>query len=272
MVISSIILIVNPNTLLLAVALFFPIFISATYLNKRIIFLSALVSFFSFIIIFSLVSDIREHVGINNAVAFIGIGVVSTIIALSNMKRNVEIMDCLVQVTIKEQCLVAKQEEMEKLSKLDGLTGLYNHKTFQENFEQCVNISFFPLQLAIIDIDNFKNINDTYGHRIGDLILQRISMIIKDTVDPHDLASRYGGEEFTIILKGKEFDASFRMMENIREQICNLKHFELNNNSVTVSIGIQQYVPGNVKDAFFEKTDASLYLAKRSGKNKTMTQ
>jgi len=271
-VVTSIIMSFNPNTLIIAAALFYPVFISATYLNKRIIIFSASLSVFTFFLLFALVPDIRYHTGINNAVGLFGIGVASALIALSNMKRNVEIMDSLVESMIKEQCLIVKQEKMEVIAKTDALTGLNNHKTFQENFEKNINICFFPMQLAIVDIDNFKRINDTYGHQKGDLVLRRVSQIIKDTVGPDDLASRYGGEEFAIIMKGKEFSEAYELVENIRIQISNLKHPELNQSSVTVSIGLQQYVPGHTKDAFFEKTDSSLYLAKRSGKNRTVTQ
>ena len=95
---------------------------------------------------------------------------------------------------------------MDKLTKTDALTDLYNHMTFHEYFEKLIEQheqNGLPLQLAIFDIDNFKLVNDMFGHRAGDAVLQRVSELIRSKVSTNDFVARYGGEEFAILFTDK---------------------------------------------------------------------
>ncbi len=126
------------------------------------------------------------------------------------------------------------------------------------------------LQLAILDIDNFKRINDTYGHWVGDIILIRVASIIKETVTPNDFVARYGGEEFAVIFTEKTLDEAYRLVEQIRHKLYVTLHPELDSKAATISIGLQEYMKGKGKEALFKGADASLYAAKRTGKKQNL--
>lgn len=176
----------------------------------------------------------------------------------------------LEKLTNDKQELLIRSAIMEKMSKTDALTDMYNHRTFQEYFDTIIRQATKAdsrLQLAILDIDNFKSINDTFGHSIGDIILQRISFKIKTMVTVDDIAARYGGEEFAVILTNKTLEQSLILLESIRKAIQDESHAELDRN-VTVSIGVHEYHNGESKEEVFNKADDALYEAKHSGKNK----
>jgi diguanylate cyclase (GGDEF) domain len=176
----------------------------------------------------------------------------------------------LEKVTRDKQELLIRSAIMEKMSKTDALTDMYNHRTFQEYFDTIIEQASRAdnrFQLAILDIDNFKKINDTFGHSVGDIILKRISNIIKTMVTVDDISARYGGEEFALILTNKTLEQSLVLLESIRKAIQDERHIELNSN-VTVSVGIHEYYKGEPKEEIFNKADEALYKAKHSGKNK----
>lgn len=176
----------------------------------------------------------------------------------------------LEKVTNDKQELLIKSAIMEKMSKTDALTDMYNHRTFQEYLDTLirqVSTSDNSLQLAIFDIDDFKRINDTFGHSVGDIVLKRISSRINAMVTIDDITARYGGEEFAVILTNKTMDQSLILLESIRKAIQHEIHIELNSN-VTVSVGVHEYYKGEPKEEVFNKADEALYKAKHSGKNK----
>ena len=176
----------------------------------------------------------------------------------------------LEKVTMDKQELLIRSAIMENVSKIDALTDMYNHRTFQEYFHTIigqVSRNNSTLQLAIFDIDDFKKINDTFGHSVGDIILKRIANRIKTMVTAEDITARYGGEEFVVILTNKTMEQSRVLLEAIRKAIQDEKHIELNRN-VTVSIGVHEYHKGEPKEECFNKADQALYEAKSSGKNR----
>lgn len=175
----------------------------------------------------------------------------------------------LEKVTVDKQELLIRSAIMENMSKVDALTDMYNHRTFQEYFDTIVgqvSRNNSTLQLAILDIDNFKRINDTFGHSTGDVVLKRLAKKIKTMVTAEDITARYGGEEFAVILTNKTMDESLIILELIRREIEKENHVELNRN-VTVSIGMHEYSKGELKEEVFNKADQALYEAKNSGKN-----
>ncbi|MEK3713207.1 GGDEF domain-containing protein [Paenibacillus sp. FSL R7-0333] len=178
-----------------------------------------------------------------------------------------------------EATLTAKQDLMienaviRKLSTTDALTGLYNHISFHEFYEKALEYGSqgAPFHLALVDIDNFKQINDKYGHRTGDLVLARVAQIIKEHLSAADIAARYGGEEFAVLLFEKSFEEAYTLMDWIRHQLSETLHEEMENGAVTVSIGLKSYAEGTTKETLFEEVDNLLYTAKHSGKNTTLT-
>lgn len=165
-----------------------------------------------------------------------------------------------------------KNLELEKLILTDYLTKLYNCNAFHQYFESLSSNDYqHPLSLAIIDIDNFKVINDTYGHLAGNAILKQLAQIFIDNVRETDLVARYGGEEFAIIFPLTNLESAVAISERIRSRV-EQNSFLFNDQEIrlTISIGIDT-LEAKEKNAtysnFIQQVDRLLYQAKFSGKN-----
>jgi len=166
--------------------------------------------------------------------------------------------------------------ETEHLSVTDGLTGLYNRRHFEHNIErEFLRTKRYPseLSLAMVDIDHFKDVNDTYGHQFGDYVLREISNIILESFRKTDMVYRYGGEELSIILTETSLEGALIPVERLRETIA--KHDFIYNGqqaNITVSIGISTNLASiETQEELIEYADKSLYKAKQSGRNKVVT-
>jgi len=167
-----------------------------------------------------------------------------------------------------------KYKRIENLSITDELTGLYNYRYFQERLSEefkRVRRSERPFSIILIDIDHFKNINDTYGHKQGDKVLSELAEIIKFGLRDFDIAARYGGEEFALLLPDTDLSESVIVAERTRKRIQNHGfskndiHFK-----VTISLGVMTYHYGDKinQDRLLEEADRLLYKAKKSGRNR----
>ncbi len=159
------------------------------------------------------------------------------------------------------------------LSMTDELTGLLNRRSFESNFEkEYLRTERYEnnLTLAMIDVDFFKNINDTYGHQCGDFVLKQIANAALQTFRKTDTVFRYGGEEFVVILTETDIEKSIIPIERFRKTVETLDLTYQNQKiQVTVSIGACQYNNKiNSKEEFLELTDKALYEAKNTGRNK----
>ncbi|MCB9799625.1 MAG: diguanylate cyclase [Candidatus Omnitrophica bacterium] len=164
--------------------------------------------------------------------------------------------------------------EYEKLSRIDDLTGLYNHGHILLELAKEVERSeryHRPLAAMMIDIDNFKQVNDTYGHLTGDRVLKTYASVIRKSIRRVDIAGRFGGDEFLVILpESTDTIAALvarRILENV--QLYNKDVFG-DTVEVTASIGLLAKNPSNQEgaDQFIEKIDQVLYRAKQAGKNR----
>ena len=163
-------------------------------------------------------------------------------------------------------------EELKTASRVDGLTGLFNRRYWQERFDEmhklCVRRDK-PSTALMLDIDHFKRINDTYGHQAGDKVIKMLAALIKRCVRETDLAGRYGGEEFAIILNDSTVDDAKAVAERIRQfaQRLVVEH-EGESINFTVSLGLAQFSPDfKGAMAWLECADQALYEAKEKGRN-----
>ncbi len=162
------------------------------------------------------------------------------------------------------------QEKLEKLATTDILTGLYNRSKFEltlENEIERSNRFHNQFGLVMIDIDFFKNINDTYGHYVGDSVLVEIGEIIKQHTRTIDLAVRWGGEEFAIIYLERDEKKLLDLAENLRISVENNIFDSVG--KLTVSLGVTIYKNGDNSVSITKRADKALYEAKNSGRNCT---
>lgn len=156
----------------------------------------------------------------------------------------------------------------------DYLTGLANRLYFTRIFETEIRKSWNYLQptsLLFFDIDNFKDINDSWGHHIGDQVLQKVAQVAKSCTRSGHLIARYGGDEFVVVLPSTNKDQAFHYAENLREKITNI-HFpiegQIDPGDITISIGISMFpADGRSTSDLVRAADKALYEAKNSGKN-----
>jgi len=169
--------------------------------------------------------------------------------------------------------LRASEQRFKEMSITDELTGLYNSRHFFKriNAEVARTERYgHPLTLLILDLDNFKQYNDAFGHPAGDRVLAETGNIIRKSIRSTDSAYRYGGEEFAVILPESSGQEALYFAERIRKSFENETLFVHDDKGlrVTVSIGVAQYIAGEKISAFIKRADRNMYEAKNAGKNK----
>ena len=156
-------------------------------------------------------------------------------------------------------------------ARLDPLTGIANRKSFEERFAQEIaQKPRAPLAMVMLlwDLDNFKLINDSYGHRAGDRVLQSVASCFMAAVRGNDFVARIGGEEFVMLLSGAKIEQAMPVANQVRSAVEALRfHFRGTPVRVTVSCGLTEVKENDAADAAFDRADGALYRAKRGGKN-----
>ncbi|MES9993831.1 MAG: GGDEF domain-containing protein [Candidatus Thiodiazotropha sp.] len=171
--------------------------------------------------------------------------------------------------------LEAAKQEAERMARTDILTGLYNRRAFYETapiFLGNAKRHKHPVAIVMMDIDNFKQINDTLGHSAGDIVLEEVAAILKNSVRESDIVGRMGGEEFAFLLSETDLDSAFQTIERLREDIqaIDFSKYDLDIR-ITSSFGIVSCEEHRESiDELLKKADASLYEAKNLGKNRTI--
>lgn len=193
----------------------------------------------------------------------------STLTHLTNIDNNfLESFANQVSIALQNAHLYRQQEEM---AQKDGLTTLYNHAYFQNKLDYLIEEkSMWPFSLIIMDIDDFKKVNDTYGHLIGDLVLKELSNILLTNSREGDLVARYGGEEFAVVLPETNIDEAKAFAERLNKTVANTEILvgEKTPLKVTISIGVAEYRKEWTKEEFVDRVDQLLYKAKKAGKNR----
>lgn len=164
--------------------------------------------------------------------------------------------------------------KVEYLAITDALTGLYNRRRFHDillkEFERSKRYAT-PVSLLMIDIDHFKKVNDRYGHLAGDDVLRNVAQIIQKIIRDIDTAARYGGEEYIVILPNTEKNDALKVAERMRTTIENNRFAEIDNSTITISIGIAG-MPDNqidTEDKLIRAADLALYRSKQNGRNRS---
>lgn len=163
---------------------------------------------------------------------------------------------------------ITAKKEVERLSEIDKLTGIYNRRKLDEYMGSELDRAkryHQPLSFVMLDIDHFKNINDTYGHPVGDTTLQTLAKILADNVRKSDILGRYGGEEFLIICPETHGNETALLAEKLR--VCVENHIFSDINSMTISIGVAEFKDTDTVKALLERSDKALYQAKHNGRN-----
>jgi diguanylate cyclase (GGDEF)-like protein len=172
--------------------------------------------------------------------------------------------------TLRSAAMRFSRAEVEAIS--DGLTGLYNHRYLHERLDEELRRAEHreaPLSLLFCDCDQFKVYNDTYGHKVGDQVLVRIARVLGKASRRVDLASRYGGEEFVVVLVGTDTAGALKVADRIRAEVQRTCTGE--KRPLTISIGVASYPQdATAKDELLDKADWAMYAAKRAGRNRAL--
>jgi diguanylate cyclase (GGDEF)-like protein len=174
--------------------------------------------------------------------------------------------------------LEALNRELQLLSVTDGLTKAYNHRHFQERLKAefaRARRHDEPLSCVMLDIDRFKQVNDTHGHPTGDRVLVRLVEVLKEEVRSEDLVARYGGEEFVMLLPSTSREDAHRLAERVRQRVANerVPLPEAAALTVTVSLGVAGIRPADPiqhPDDLLQAADQALYQAKRDGRDRVV--
>ncbi len=191
-------------------------------------------------------------------------------------KIDAQVIERAIRYAIERTRLI---KALNDLAIRDDLTGLYNRREMKrlmdEEIERYQRYGH-PLSLTLLDIDHFKRVNDTYGHPVGDQVLNKLAQIIRESIRSVDRPIRYGGEEFAIILPETPEHEAYKVAERLRENVatgefvCELKDETLESILITISLGIAE-LPGDAAHpkALVNAADQALYSAKNNGRNQT---
>lgn len=166
-------------------------------------------------------------------------------------------------------------ETIYRMTIIDGLTGVHNKRFLMETLEREIPRARRhgrPLSLLMLDLDHFKNVNDSYGHLAGDFVLKELATTVKSRLRPDDVIGRYGGEEFAILLPETPVLGAAKIADELRALIeSRTFDFESEKIRVTVSIGAAQLQEGQDELGFVKNADERLYGAKRAGRNRVIS-
>ncbi|AXE29107.1 hypothetical protein DK842_03755 [Chromobacterium phragmitis] len=172
----------------------------------------------------------------------------------------------------RQQVLQSALRQMRRLAESDALTGCYNQRALRERLDRCAEASLLsdrPWSLAMLDLDHFKQVNDNYGHQVGDRLLCQAARLFESLLPEGAVLARYGGEEFAVLAPEMEGMALLSLMEEARTLLCTTSLEGLPVGKVqTVSIGVAGCRPGEPVRQCLKRADVALYRAKQGGRNR----
>jgi len=191
------------------------------------------------------------------------------------LEKNLQIIKQSESDRHKIEEMAEKAKDLQEENHRDALTGIYNRRYFEhileEEFENA-NLNRWPLSVAFIDIDNFKDVNDSYGHLTGDQVLKEVAEIINQNIRQTDLLARYGGDEFILLLPGSTDEVAKNMLHRILQQLrgANIADLGTLGKKPTVSIGLASHIDKHNFDSItdlLKAADGALYKVKESGRD-----
>ena len=207
------------------------------------------------------------------------------IVQVENIRKTVRQKDLhdsekLEKLSQKVNSLHVELEKAKEESIRDGLTGIYNRKAFDRYIHKLVErntVTRAPFSMLILDIDDFKKINDVFGHQTGDRVLMALAHKCREFIRSDDFLARYGGEEFVVILPGASLRNAVKKGRLICKEIAKARYAIEEKKqdtviSITVSIGASVLKKGDTVEALIERADEALYAAKQAGKNRVVSE
>jgi diguanylate cyclase (GGDEF)-like protein len=250
-----------------------PIFVSVIYFEYRKVAFASGTSTVLFVLMMTVSPSHRTLIPLEQKMLGIGVIVTCTAAAWAIVKRGLRMMKDEQAYLMSEQKHRLQKAKIDEKSRRDALTGLNNHRTFQQQLRLLIETrdKHEPVHLALIDIDHFKRVNDDFGHLTGDVVLRRIGAAIAECEAGDAFAARYGGEEFAVIFSAAPTDDVLQRLERLRSAVAHMPQPELRGRQVTISIGCARLAGGEYGETLFRKADEALYKAKRSGRNRIET-
>ena len=183
----------------------------------------------------------------------------------------------LSQTDTEVEALRRELSEVKQSADHDTLTNLFTRRVFDDRLDAAVNhakLTSAPLSIAFLDIDHFKNLNDTYGHRVGDKVIRFVSSLITQHVGASGITARYGGEEFAIVIPDTDIATATLMVNKIRLKLAESRLRRKADGEplgqITLSAGVAEFVSGEISDSLVHRADAALHAAKQNGRNKVL--
>lgn len=254
---------------LVPVGFYMEYFISEDKHNIRIPFLLGIMDFLIFVVCQTLASFVEpKYTGISelmrqiiysfNAMCAFGMLLGFSVIFLQELNSN-------------HDRLKAVNEKLNKMAKVDVLTGLFNRRGIKPFLDKCAD-SGVPFCVGMCDIDDFKHVNDSYGHDVGDEVIAEVARIIRADIKPEDHVCRWGGEEFVFLVDQSGIEEAAGIAEKIRSDVeSGILEVYGKKISFTITIGVAEYMQGEEVDKTIIRADERMYSGKRSGKNKVVS-
>jgi diguanylate cyclase len=197
-----------------------------------------------------------------------------------SMQQNRLMQDHLQQVEQKTQQLQTEVTKLRNEAATDPLTGLYNRKALNQRMESLLETTQekqrAPFCVLMLDIDHFKRFNDQFGHIIGDEVIRRVGVAMKELVREQDFPARFGGEEFTVVLPATPMSDAVKIAQTINQAVAKLTLVRRSTKerlpNITISVGAAEARHEDSCETLLERADQALYLAKEGGRNRVATE
>lgn len=197
-----------------------------------------------------------------------------------SIKQNQLMQEQLQQVEQQTQQLQSEVVKLRDEAATDPLTGLYNRKALNQRLDALLETSQSPdqtpLSVLMLDIDHFKRFNDEFGHIIGDEVIRRVGMTMKELMREEDFPARYGGEEFTVLLPSTDMKGAMEIAHALNRAVAKLTLIRRSTKErlpgITISVGAAQARSDDNGESLLDRADQALYLAKEGGRNRVVTE